>query len=194
MSFLGDINGMQLIVLGALMLVTAFVLRRTSVMSRKSRSRDVLAETRQEMRAAERAGSAVLHGLEVRLHEFSREIEGRMQTRLDALDRLTADADQEIERLRQLIEESRGQMRDRSHDQETAAPVILSATENEDETPSSHRADQASGLAPQDRRMIVLLRRSGFSAVEVCRMIECPLEIVKAVLADEDGDNQAEAA
>ncbi len=107
MLFAEAFSGLQCILLGLSILVAAFVLRRAIVLSRRSRNRDVQAEVRHEMRAAEQTGSSIIRELELRLHDYGREIEGRMQTRITILDQLVVDADHEIGRLRQLLAHSR---------------------------------------------------------------------------------------
>ena len=130
MLFAEGFSGLQLILLGLSILVAAFVLRRAIVLGRRSNSRDVQAEVRQEMRTAEQAGSSIIRELELRLHDYGREIEGRMQTRIAVLDRLVVDADHEIERLRQLLAQSH-----QSHSETTMKPgpdIVLDAEQRSD--------------------------------------------------------------
>ena len=107
MLFAEAFSSLQLILLGLSILLAAFLLRRTIVLSRRSRNQDTGAEARQQMLSAEQSGSSIIRDLELRLHDYGREIEGRMQTRIAVLDQLVLDADREIERLRKLLAESR---------------------------------------------------------------------------------------
>ena len=130
MLFAEGFSGLQLILLGLSILVAAFVLRRTIVLGRRSKSRDIQAEVTQKMRVAEQAGSSRIRELELRLHDYGREVEGRMQTRIAVLDRLVVDADREIERLRQLLQQSR-----QTHSDTAMKPgpdIILDAEERSD--------------------------------------------------------------
>jgi hypothetical protein len=51
---------------------------------------------------------AVAEKLEVRLFDFAREVEGRLQTRSTILDRLIVEADREILRLQDLLAATKG--------------------------------------------------------------------------------------
>jgi len=89
-------SSVGLIVLGLLLVAVAFLLRRAGKKSRRSRNRDVAAEVRQQFHEAERDGRREIERLEVRLHDFAREIDALAQTRIAALTELIAAADRAI--------------------------------------------------------------------------------------------------
>ena len=77
---LNSISGPQLILLGLAILVIGFLLWRSFTLGKKSRERDPAAEVRAEMRAAEWSAESEVRKLEIRLHNYGREVEGRVQT------------------------------------------------------------------------------------------------------------------
>jgi len=66
------------------------------------------AEVRREMLASEQTVTGRMEKLEVRLHDYGREVEGRIETRIAVLNQLLIEADREIKRLRLLLSESDG--------------------------------------------------------------------------------------
>jgi len=106
MLILAELGGPSTVLLGLGILAIAFVLRRGIVLGRRSRTRDVVAEVRDETLAAERGAAGRIRELEVRLHDYGREIEGRMETRIALLQELVHDSERKIEELRSLIEQS----------------------------------------------------------------------------------------
>ena len=55
------------------------------------------------------SAETVIREMEVRLFEYGREVEGRVETTLNVLDRLIIDAEDEIDRLEELLERSEQQ-------------------------------------------------------------------------------------
>jgi hypothetical protein len=98
------VTGPSLIVLGLAVVVLVFVMRRTMLrMWRPPDKRSEPAATQDDFEAAEKGAVHATEMLEVRLHEFARDVEGRMLTRMAVLDRLIVDADREIVRLKELL-------------------------------------------------------------------------------------------
>lgn len=71
------------------------------------RKQDALRDLHREIAAAEASPDGRLRAIEVRLYDYGREVEGRIDTRLTALDELIVEADLEIARLEALLAESR---------------------------------------------------------------------------------------
>ncbi len=92
----------QMILCGLMLLVVAFVLRRSFSKSKASRRRDPQREARAEIHKAEASYAAVINKMELRLHDYARDIEGRIETKLAVLDRLLMEADQKIDQLNAL--------------------------------------------------------------------------------------------
>ena len=167
------LSGLQMVILGLLILVTGFVLRRSAILSKRSEARDPAAEVRSEIHNAERTAGNRIHSLEVRLHDYSREVEGRIETNLARLDQLIAAADCEVERLSQLIQESSGQKPDFSQASGNNQPELSEGQ--------------------QQRFMIVRLRAAGFEHHEIACIVNCSMETVRSVL-DEIENQDREAA
>jgi hypothetical protein len=160
------LSGPQFVVLGLLILVIGFVLRRSAMLNRRSQARDPAAEVRSEIHNAERAAGNWIHSLEVRMHDYSREVEGRIETNLTRLDQLIVASDREIERLSQLIEESSGRKPELS------------------QTPDTEKSELSEGQ--QQRFMIVRLRDSGFEHDEIAGIAKCSVNTVRSVLCETD--------
>ena len=105
-------GGPQSILLGVGILILAFVLRRGAVRARQSRSRDLPAEVRQQLLAAEKAAASTVHGLEARLYDYGRQIDAKAQTRIAQLDQLVLDAERLIGRLDELVGAARRHLQD----------------------------------------------------------------------------------
>jgi hypothetical protein len=102
------VTGRSLIVFGLAIVVLVFVVRRT-VLRIRSRKNDADAANQDDFEAAEKGAVRATEMLEVRLHDFAREVEGRMLTRIAVLDRLIVDADHEIVRLKELLAATNGE-------------------------------------------------------------------------------------
>ncbi len=102
------ITGRSLIVFGLAIVGLVFVLRRT-VLRMRRRSNQADAANQDDFEAAEKGAVRATEMLEVRLHDFAREVEGRMLTRIAVLDRLIVDADHEIVRLKELLATTNGE-------------------------------------------------------------------------------------
>jgi hypothetical protein len=103
------ITGRSLIVFGLAIVGLVFVLRRTVLRMRRRKS-DADAANQDDFEAAEKGAVRATEMLEVRLHDFAREVEGRMLTRIAVLDRLIVDADREIVRLKELLAATNGEV------------------------------------------------------------------------------------
>ena len=100
-------DNQSVIALGLSLLALVFILRRTVLRPRFAERRRPFTEITERDDSLELSGAAVVEKLEVRLYDFAREVEGRMQTKIAVLDRLIVDADREIIRLEQVLAESR---------------------------------------------------------------------------------------
>ena len=170
MILLAFLSGPQMVILGLLILVTGFVLRRSVLLNKRSQARDPAAEVRSEIHNAERAAGNWIHNLEVRMHDYGREVEGRIETNLARLDQLIVAADSEIDRLSQLIQESSGRKPELSQTHGTEKP--------------EHSECQ------QQRFMIVRLRDSGFEHHEIAGIANCSLETVRFVLGERESQDR----
>lgn len=99
-------NGLGTAFLGLLVLLLAFLMRRAGRRSRRTADRDVPAEVRNEFRAAENSAKRELQKLEVRLYDFSREVDALTQTRIALLQQLITEADRLLQQLQQQLDEA----------------------------------------------------------------------------------------
>eukprot|EP00913_Durusdinium_trenchii_P035300 g33030.t1 len=99
MQIVAATSGLESVVLGMAILFVAFLLRRNAVRGRKSQNRDIVGEVREEFLQQEKQGASKLEKLELRLYDYSREVEARIETRIALLDQLVVAADAETTRL-----------------------------------------------------------------------------------------------
>lgn len=188
MLFGEPIGGLQLVVLGLFVLTVAWMVRRSIGLRRRGRSPHPSAAFRDEIRPAQDAESRIRE-LEVRLYDYERDVEGRIETRLTLLDRLIEEADREIDHLQHLLERRGGTDVDPPADR---GPDILGFPQlrKRHEMP----ADGAGPVTAEDRRMIRHLREAGYSVGQIARLVERPESDVRAVLEGPSGPDHRDAA
>src|SRR6476620_10035390 len=93
----------SLIVFGLAVVVFVYLMRRTFLRVGSSVDRRRAKPPDEDPETAQMSIEAVAEKLEVRLFEFAREVEGRIQTRSTILDRLIVEADREILCLQDLL-------------------------------------------------------------------------------------------
>lgn len=204
MLFAELFSGTQLVLFGLSILVAAFVLRRSVTLSKRAKSRDVAAEVGAEMRQVEKSSSALIRNLEVRLHDYGREIEGRMQSRIAKLDKLVVEADREIDRLRQLLAE---QPQTSQPSPQPSQPVAMkpgpdivglspaaSANAVAAAEPNGHNATVAGPLNFEQRSMVTHLADAGFAMAEIAHLLERPVAQIDAIVDDAKASKRVKAA
>jgi len=187
--------GVQSICLGLALLCIAFVLRRGGMRGQRSKDRDLTAEVHNEIRAREQSSSSSLRGMEVRLYEYGRENEGRVETRLAQLDKLIEEADEKIDQLRFQLAQKRSSEASLSM---KPGPDIIGGAKITEGQPSTETVDSAQyfdgqQLSSEQRRTINNLRDAGFAITEIARMVKRTEEEVRDAL-DEDRFGAADAA
>lgn len=90
-----------------LMLVAVTFLIRWALMPRGGRTAYPRKGVPNDAQQRDASAKAQMTKLEVRLHDFAREVDGRIQSRMATLDRLILDAEREIDRLQNLLAQSR---------------------------------------------------------------------------------------
>ncbi len=98
-QLLESFSGTHMMVAGAALLVGLFTFRRTAKRLATSRNRNPYAEVKREMLKREQSQRGSMQELEVRIHNFAREAEATIQTRLSQLAEQTSQADATITRL-----------------------------------------------------------------------------------------------
>jgi len=95
----------EMILGGLMLLVMAFLLRRSFTQSKASRNRDPQKEAHTEIHAAESSYAAAINKMELRVNDYAREVEGRIGTKIAVLDRLLVEAEASIKRLEELSQQ-----------------------------------------------------------------------------------------
>lgn len=106
----------QAILLGTALVVMSFVIRRSWTRGRQSRLRNPLKELQQELKAGENSPVRLIESMELRMHDYAREVEGRVETRLALLDELVQEADREIDRLEKALAAAQQTIADYRHE------------------------------------------------------------------------------
>ena len=155
------IENLHFVFLGAGMLCVAFVMRRTSlrVKGRLPRKR---ADAVNESLVASAQANSHLRNLELRLYDFGREVEGRMETRLAVLDELISEADREIGELRGAL------------------------SDEPDDAAANH---PRSSLTREQAHMADCLYGAGFQVLEIASAMKCnPHDVAEALSVDPPED------
>ncbi|HBN78201.1 MAG TPA: hypothetical protein DD473_20800 [Planctomycetaceae bacterium] len=147
-----------------ILLTSGMLMWRGSASQNRISRRDPLRENEREQQKKSKSPEGLLHEMEVRLFDYGREVEGRVETTLNVLDRLIIDAESEIDRLEDLLNLSRA---DR-------------IAEN-----------QAASLDENSLVRITELRRAGLSDEEIARCLQCEVSLVRNYRDDENQDRRA---
>lgn len=178
-----SLSHFQLILLGLSMVVIAFLLRRTATLNARSRSRSAQPSPSRKTHETEKTGISRLEEMEVRLFDYEREVEGRVQTTLTLLDQLVEDADRESAKLQELLEEV-----EQTYKQNRARRVP-DLIQHDDDSHSPERTSRSERFAfPTDdvalekRRMIVYLADAGFEVSAIAHSVDCSVDDVQRIL------------
>lgn len=157
----------QLLLLGATFVVVGYVIWRSAAMSRNSRRRDAQQEAKAELTARSRTPQSLVSALEVRLYEYGREVEGRVETTLKLLDRLVAEAETEIEQLESLLKQTeQNRTKDASADFLKPADVLKLGVDHSSRIPQFVEA--------------------GMSVPEIARALQLSEDEVRRVIAQDE--------
>lgn len=138
-------EALQPIALGLLLLVFAFFIQRRTWRARAQRGKiDPLQQAQTELHQLENHQRNEVNRLETRLHDFERSVDGKIETRVTQLEQLLIQADQEIERLTQALNNSGKESVSRKE----------------------------TGLTSRQAAMIRHLAESGYSPVEISGLTE----------------------
>ena len=189
-------SGLQIVLLGLLILVVGFLLRRSFMLNKRSRKRDPASEVRKEMHAAERSATSGIRKLEIRLHDYGREVEGRVQTTLTLLDRLILEADRESHRLLTLLGDS-GTIGDESDMLRQPDVVIPDSSSVIVESGEPNPATVAQPLSAEQQEMVGQLQGGGYTLEQIARLLRRSPNDILSVLRQADdsaGKDQTDAA
>lgn len=170
----------QYLLLGLLALGTGLYLRRGWKKGKVVASPNPVAEARASIRLAQSTPEGIAHQAAAELGEFTREVAGRMETRIAVLDQLIVEADQKIARLEETLETGR-ESTDRT-DHSPGPDLIL------------HPHAQETSHEPQITRAITGFREAGYTLAEIAVLVSLPEANVQAILDAEQDSDQREAA
>lgn len=169
-SSLSDIHPF---VLALFVLAAGFSIRRIAL-RRRRRQPDPMAEAKQLLMKNQQGADAQLKMHEVRLHDIARESEARLRTKMAVMDEMVVQADREIARLEQLLEEI--------HDIPT--PRIAEAAESEFASENGMDGEEVADVNPD--QFLRLLRQAGYNAEEIANATNRPLAEVRRILGEPD--------
>ncbi len=165
-------GGGQFVVLGFMLVLVAVILRRAAPRLPRRPARDAVYDLQDEIREIETGHASRLEKMELRLHDFARDVEARIQTRLTLLDELVFDADQEIARLQQLLEQTRGGpqlVKPFGPDSTTRARAAVPAADE------SSAAEMTAGGDDRQKARIYALADAGLTAKDIADQTGQPL-------------------
>ncbi|TWT64090.1 hypothetical protein [Rubinisphaera italica] len=147
-----------------ILLTSGMLMWRGSASRNRIARRDPLRENEREQQKKSKSPEGLLHEMEVRLFDYGREVEGRVETTLNVLDRLIIDAESEIDRLEDLLNLSRA-----------------------DRVPEN----KAGSLDENSLARITELRQAGLADEEIARCLQCDVSLVRNYLDDGNQDRRA---
>jgi hypothetical protein len=172
------VNWTQWMLLAATIVCALFVARRAAANATGSPS---AAEAESHEDAAAELGAANRVGrLEVRLHDFAREVEARLETRAAELDRLVDAADREIIRLSELLKSTpggRNQPRADIVDYRTVPGSERSGGQTLPKRPAS-----SVPMPAAQAQMVIRLHEAGYAVDEIAHIVERSADEVKVIL------------
>lgn len=139
-------------------------------------------DTEDNERAQARAEARIAH-LEVRLHDFAREVEARMETRSLQLDSLVVAGDREILRLSALLNQF--QHSDGGSTVQNADGRQPDVTHYAEPRPKAATAVQGApekNVSPAQAEMVVHLNEAGYSVAEIAQIIGRAPDVVSSLL------------
>ena len=169
-----------LALIGGMTFVIGFVLLRSSSMRHRIAKQDPLKQMHQEIEARASTPESLIHDMEIRLFDYGREVEGRIETTLSVLDRLIIDADQEIGRLETILNTIKKDSSEQLDDKAS--------------TPLSSNVQITLELTSEQVNRMPDLIAAGLSNGEISSCLKCHPQAVSKYRRQFDGDQQADAA
>jgi len=188
---LAEMSGLSTFLLGLGILAVALVLRRSIGLSRRVQKQDVLGDVRETLRQREDSAVAAACKAEIRLHEVTRECEAAVSTRIALLEQLIRDADDRIQRLRNLLETDQTAGRPAPLRMHPGPEIVLSAEGASKRSSTPPRGQRDGALSSRDpnrtereayRLFIVHMAQAGFSPKEIAHFTDRPQNEVEAIL------------
>jgi hypothetical protein len=172
-----SITSIQWALLGLTILVALFIVRRLPrIKTAETDAEDEVDDEKKIAHSTHSGTAARVSQLEVRLHDFAREVEARLETRAVQLDRLVDAADQEIIRLKELLARVPQANAARRPD------IVIDGSAQSGGQTSSTNSSQNGRLSPAEEEMVGHLHGAGFSVPEIAHMVGKSAADVQSVL------------
>lgn len=166
-----EFDGIHPFVLILICLAVGLSLRR----SRRRRPRfDPITDATRELQSRKETVRAELDQHEVNLHDTAREAQAILQTKVAVLDQMVVEADREIARLEELLQEIR----------DIPGPRLAGTGEVDDAV-----YDKPFLPEGESAQFVRLLHQSGFSAEEIAESMNAPLDVIRDILGESDEGN-----
>jgi hypothetical protein len=136
--------------------------------------------TEESERAQARAEGRIAH-LEVRLHDFAREVEARMETRALQLDSLVVASDREIVRLSALLNQLSDSLGTSRQPDVTHFEAADSNAPRQTLTAPAPQSG-APTISPAQAEMVGHLDEAGYGVAEIAQIVGHPAEVVRSLL------------
>jgi TolA-binding protein len=175
MLLAANISLLEWVLLGTILACGGGVLWRTFGGGAAGRSTSP-AETEESERAQARAEGRIAQ-LEVRLHDFAREVEARMETRALQLDSLVVAGDREIVRLSTILNQL--QLSDGGS---TRQPDVTHFAEPRPKIATATASSTEKSVSPAQVEMVGHLNEAGFSVAEIAQIIGRAPDVVSSLL------------
>ena len=176
-----NISLLEWVLLGTMLTCVGGVFWRT-LRSGAANATDSPADTEENQRAQARAEARIAH-LEVRLHDFAREVEARMETRALQLDSLVMAGDREIVRLSALLNQFQNADANSSlKNAEGRQPDVTHYAQPRPKTTTAMGAAPDKSVSPAQAEMVGHLNEAGFSVAEIAHIIGRAPDVISSLL------------
>jgi hypothetical protein len=167
-----NVSLLEWVLLATILACGSGVLWRT--LKRGSADANALGVTEENERAQARAEDRIAH-LEVRLHDFAREVEARLETRALQLDSLVVAGDREIVRLSAILNQM-------SDSLSTRQPDVTLFDKPHDQPAASRPNSVGSNVSAAQVEMVGHLDEAGYNVTEIAHIIGHEPEVVRSLL------------
>lgn len=173
-----SLSGSQLALLGLAVIVLGLTLRRGMLRARRIEERDPLREVKQEFQVTEQRPEAMLGRMEIRVHEYAREVEARIQARLAVLDQLIQDADRRIADLQQTLDLLDAEERGLPVRAGSPGPDLLQYAR----LPGASESLPLTNPTTGDVRLVRRLAAAGLTAQQIAQRLDLSQETIRKLL------------
>jgi hypothetical protein len=170
-----ELHGMHPFVLILICLAIGLSLRRSA---RRCRRFEPIRYATRELKAKKETTQAKVYQHRIQLHDTARETQAVLQAQVAVLDQIAGEADRDIRRLEELLQEIR----------DVPTPRLAEFCEESEPDP-----DEPFLPSAESAEFVRVLHRSGFSAEEIAGSMRAPLDVIRGILGESD-DGSSKAA